>query len=270
MEQNIYNPLDPWLTRSLKKSYANSDDCDHFNCWCTEETARCLQTQEHGHSWRAAEMNLLHLKLDSVSLLRKLFAGDKKMCVCVCAFFNRAHMCVLLSPSVLWNKYARLIYCLYLGEIDGNAGEQNIYHFCLWLIVVLGMAALQREGGGAEEVVVVGRQWRKKKQRKGERKCSMLGILKQPHRKRNLRDFLKCLRFQKVCGQRRPTGRSQGNTDSDFNLAFFFFYHFTLIFWVSREALSLPSALLIHTHLYYTVTTLRTGFYLGFIIIPYY
>lgn len=52
-------------------------------------------------------------------------------------------MCVLLSH---WNKYARHIYCLYLGEIYGIAGEQNIYHFCLWLIVVLGTAALQRDG----------------------------------------------------------------------------------------------------------------------------
>lgn len=44
-----------------------------------------------------------------------------------------------------WNKYAQHIYCLYLGKIDSIAGEQNIYHFCLWLIVVLGMVALQRE-----------------------------------------------------------------------------------------------------------------------------
>lgn len=63
--------------------------------------------------------------------------------ICKCG-----NMCVLLSPYFLWNKYAQHIYCLYLGKIDGIAGEQNIYHFCLWLIVVLRMAALQREGGG--------------------------------------------------------------------------------------------------------------------------
>lgn len=91
-------------------------------------------------------------------------------------------MCVFSIPSVLWNKYAQHIYCLHLGEIDGNAGEQNIYHFCLWLIVVLGMAALQREGGGGEGG---GQQWKYKEKRKGERKRSIQQTAEQ---KRDPRD----------------------------------------------------------------------------------
>lgn len=74
-------------------------------------------------------------------------------------------MCVFSIPSILWNKYARHIYCLHLGEIDGNAGEQNIYHFCLWLIVVLGMAALQREGGGGGDEEGGGRGSMRRKER---------------------------------------------------------------------------------------------------------
>lgn len=125
------------------------------------------------------ELNLLHLNPGPASPLWKLVAGDRKeMCLFV-------HVRVFLSPSVLWNKYAQHIYCLYLGEIDGNAGEQNIYHFCPWLIVVLGMVALQREGGGGgvgyEEGG--GEHWKYKEKRKGE--TAEMGS----------QIFLKCLLF---------------------------------------------------------------------------
>lgn len=56
----------------------------------------------------------------------------ERECVCMHAFVNvQQNVCVLLSHGFLKNKYAQHIYCLYLGKIDGIAGEQNIYHFCL-------------------------------------------------------------------------------------------------------------------------------------------
>lgn len=105
----LYSPPDP--ERNLAPAVAS-----HRNHFLTlivgalEKNARCPQTQEHGDAQSPARLNLLHLNLDSASLLRKLFAGDKKktMCVCVCVsvfgcvpFGKRAHVCVLLSPSVL-------------------------------------------------------------------------------------------------------------------------------------------------------------------------
>lgn len=63
-----------------------------LNCRCAGETAQGLQTQQHGDSRTPVALNLLHLNLNSASLLRKLFAGDKKkMCVCVCSC---VHVCV--------------------------------------------------------------------------------------------------------------------------------------------------------------------------------
>lgn len=69
-------------------------------------------------------------------------------CVCVrashicglaCAIANSLERLLFFFSSFLFsNKYAQHISSLYLGKIDGIAAEQNIYHFCLWLIVVLG------------------------------------------------------------------------------------------------------------------------------------
>lgn len=58
----------------------------------------------------------------------------KNMCLCERVCIGKcANICVFLSHCFFFscNKYAQHIYCLYLGKIDGIAGEQNIYHFCL-------------------------------------------------------------------------------------------------------------------------------------------
>lgn len=74
----------------------------------------------------------------------------------------RKYVCSF-EPLFFSNKYAQHIYCLYLGKIDGIAGEQNIYHFCLWLIVVLGMAALRRQRDEREKEMKWGMRGRGKK-----------------------------------------------------------------------------------------------------------
>lgn len=145
----------------------------------TQSNAKTLK-----QSLKYRELNLLYLSLDSASLWQSLFTEYKNnvcLCVSVC---KSANMCVVFEPLFLsWNKYAQHIYCLYLGKIDGIAGEQNIYHFWLWLIVVLGMAVLQRERGGREEEMKCrmtggGRGKKKQTNSRGERMRKELLLLR--------------------------------------------------------------------------------------------
>lgn len=157
-----------------------------LNHQCAGGAARCHDTQlipRHSNTSRSknAELNLLYLSQDSASPWWRLFTKDKNMCLCVwvcvhacvCIYaFVNVQICVFFWATAFFfsNKYAQHIYCLYLGKIDGIAGEQNIYHFCLWLIVVLGMAALQRERERVGERDEVRDEREREKSRKQQRR----------------------------------------------------------------------------------------------------
>lgn len=108
------------------------------------------------------------------------------------------------------------------------------------------MAALQREGGGAggggggggEAVEEEG-------ERKGREETFHARNSETAAQKWDLRDFLKCLRFVDRAGGQ---GGVKETLTATLIFPYFLFNRFTLIFLFSREALSLPSALLIHIH----------------------